>query len=461
MSTAPTAGFSTDTELTTGWGRGSTSAARMRRIHSQEDLIRVVNDASRAQTQILARGLGRSYGDAAQCQGGTLLDTQALDRIIDVDFDSGRIRVEAGLSIDRMLRVVIPRGWFIPVTPGTRQVTIGGAIAADVHGKNHHRDGAIGAHVRKLTLVNVNGCIELSPEDHSDLFWATIGGMGLTGVIAEATLQLSPIETALMTVDTDRTKDLDETMASLTAEDDRYRYSVAWVDGAARRGHLGRSVLMRGDHARSEQVRSRRRHQALDYQPKRTMNVPGSPPVNLVLPAAITAGNELYYRRGSKHRVGELQSIASFFYPLDAIGNWNLLYGPRGFTQYQFVVPFGAEITVRKVFEHLHNARVTPTLVVLKRFGAADPAPLSFPMPGWTLAIDLPLGNARVGTVLDELDGLIAESGGRVYLAKDGRLRPELFREMYPLFGQWNATRREIDPGEIFASDLSRRLGVH
>ena len=419
-------------QLVTGWGRASSSAARIKKVESQQDLERLVVSASKSETPMLARGLGRSYGDAAQCADGILLDCTALDRIIDADFDHGSLHVEAGISLDAVLRYVVPMGWFVPVTPGTRHVTIGGAIAADVHGKNHHRDGAIGSHVERLALMTPTGRVDVSSNRQRDVYWATVGAMGLTGVIGNAEIRMHPIETAFMLVDIERATDLEQCMAMLAASDDDYRYSVAWVDCEAHGRQFGRAVLSRGDHARLADLPPGRRTRALEYRVPSPLNVPVASPFNLIVRAAVRAGNELWYRKSPVRRTGELESFASFFYPLDAIANWNRLYGPRGFTQYQFVVPFGAEATVQQVLEHLQAAGVGPSLGVLKRLGEADPAPLSFPMPGWTLALDIPLGSAAVGPALDEIDNLVATVGGRVYLAKDGRLRPELLRVMYP-----------------------------
>jgi decaprenylphospho-beta-D-ribofuranose 2-oxidase len=432
----------------------------MTRVHTQEDLERAVARADASSTPILARGLGRSYGDAAQCAGGTLLDCTSLDRIIAADFDNGVVRVEAGISIDSLLRNIVPNGWFVPVTPGTRQVTVGGAVAADVHGKNHHFDGAFGVHVERIALVTGKGRVEASPSIHAALYWATVGGMGLTGALAEVDLRLRRIETAFMRVDTERASDLESCMALLEASDDRHQYSVAWVDGAARGRHLGRSVISQGEHARLADIPSAKRVHPLDYRAATAMNMPMTAPFNLVVPAAIRAGNEFWFRNAPTRSAGQIQSLASFFYPLDAVANWNRLYGPHGFTQYQFVVPFGAEETIRTVIERLHEARLTPSLGVLKRFGDADLAPLSFPMPGWTLALDLPLSGAPIGPTLDVLDELVAGVGGRVYLAKDGRLRPQLLAAMYPRLDEWRAMRERVDIAGTFISDLARRLGL-
>ncbi|MCU1495677.1 MAG: linked oxidase domain protein [Acidimicrobiaceae bacterium] len=446
--------------LVSGWGRASPSAARVVTVRSRRHLEELVVGAGRSATPVLARGLGRSYGDAAQCAGGMVLDCTPLGAIAIEDLDEGIVRVEGGVSLDALLREVVPRGWFVPVTPGTAHVTVGGAIAADVHGKNHHRDGAFGSYVQRIELVTPSGGVEVAPASDPELFWATLGGMGLTGAIAEADVRLHRIETSRMLVDTVRARDLDECMEKLSDSDASYRYSVAWVDCAARGSRLGRSVLSLGDHAALSDLPAADRAKALDYRPSGGIGVPFAPPVNLVQPMAIAAANELWYRKARLHRAGELQSLASFFYPLDAVRDWNRLYGPRGFTQYQFVVPFGAEETVRTVIELLQAARLTPSLAVLKRFGKADPGPMSFPSAGWTLALDIALSARDVAPVLDRLDDVVADAQGRVYLAKDGRLRPELLREMYPRLEEWLAVRARVDPTGVFVSDQWRRVGA-
>jgi len=365
--------------------------------------------------------------------------------------------VGSGVSIDALLRRLIPKGWFVPVTPGTAYVTLGGAIAADVHGKNHHRDGAFGSHVEQLTLVSADGPRELSPQRDPAMFWATVGGMGLTGVIARARVRLRAIESSSMTVDTLRASDLDACMAILAEADERYRYSVAWVDCSARGSRFGRSVVSLGEHATIDELPVNRRSSPREYVPGAVTRLPVSPPRNLVTRAAITAANEAWFRKAPRQRSGEVQTVRSFFYPLDALGGWNRLYGRRGFTQYQIVVPFGCEGVIAAVIARLQAAGMPSSLGVLKRFGASDDAPLSFPRPGWTLALDLAI-TPGLAAVLDELDELVARAEGRVYLAKDGRVRPELLQVMYPRIGEWLDVRDELDPGSVFVSDMWRRL---
>jgi len=444
--------------LVSGWGRAAPTVARITKVTSLDKLEQFVLDHSRG-GNLLARGLGRSYGDAAQCAGGDLVDCTGCNRIIDVDSSNAVVRAEAGVDLATLLREIVPQGLFVPVTPGTKWVTLGGAVAADVHGKNHHRDGAIGSAIEGLVLVTVDGRREIGPQREPELFWATVGGMGLTGVIGEASLRLIPIETAFMRVDTHRVDDLDACMSLLSEGDTKYRYSVAWLDAAASGVKLGRAVVTQGDHALVSDL-SGPTVEALSYEPPRSIGISFEVPGSLVNSMTTAIFNELWFRKAPKARQGELQTFDAFFYPLDRVASWNRIYGPHGFTQYQFVVPFESADAVRSVIERIQDFGVSPSLAVLKRFGESDPAPLSFPMPGWTLALDVPLGKPGLSTLFDELDLLVAQSGGRVYLAKDGRLRPSLLSSMYPRIESWRETRRLADPDGRFASDLSRRLNL-
>jgi decaprenylphospho-beta-D-ribofuranose 2-oxidase len=410
--------------------------------------------------QCVPRGLGRSYGDAAQCAGGVVLDCTLLDTVLELDTDAGRLRAEGGASFDALLKQLVPQGYFLPVTPGTRFVTLGGAIASDVHGKNHHVDGSLGAYVEELTLATPTGRMTCGPRENTDAFDATCGGMGLTGAVTEATLRLLPIETSTMVVDTERAPDLETCMSLLSEESGRYRYSVAWIDGLASGRRLGRSVLTRGDHARLSDLRAAQRGDPLAYGPRQRLTVPFAPPLSLLNHLSIAAFNEMWFRKAPRHRIGHLEPMAGFFHPLDGVGRWNVLYGPHGFTQYQFVVPFGAEAAVRTVLERLSAARVASFLAVLKCFGPGGSGHLSFPAEGWTLALDIPLGSSGLAELLDGLDLVVAEAGGRIYLTKDGRLRPELLGAMYPRLDEWRTVRDRLDPAGLLSSDLGRRLGL-
>ena len=403
----------------------------------------------------IARGLGRSYGDAAQVSGGVVLSNRALGGIGAIAPD-GVVTVGAGVSLDELLSVTIPQGWFVPITPGTRQVTIGGAIAADVHGKNHHRDGSLGDHVLEMRLVTPVGGFRVSPSVEPELFWATIGGMGLTGVVTTVTLRLLRIETDKVLVDTSRHANLDEVMGAMVSGDDDYRYSVAWVDCMTKGAAMGRAILTRGEHATRRDVTD----PTLDPPGRARLRVPFEAPSHLLNPLSIRAFNEVWFRSAPRQRVGEEQSLGTFFHPLDGVDDWNRLYGRRGFVQYQFAVADAQAECVVHAIDRLSSSGVPSFLAVLKRFGPANHAMMSFPISGWTLALDLPVGPSALPEVLDDLDEMVIDAGGRVYLAKDARLSPEAVRVMYPRLPEFLAVKNRVDPRHQLASDLARRLHV-
>lgn len=445
------------TELT-GWSRTAPTRADVVHPNTRSELEAAVADAGGR--GVIARGLGRSYGDAAQNAGGTVADATGVHRILDLDPTTGLITAEAGLSFDALLRVVVPQGWFVPVSPGTRHVTVGGAVAADIHGKNHHRDGSFGNHVRSLRLRTPGGTVEVGPDEDPELFWATLGGMGLTGVVLDVTFQLMPIPSSRLLVDTERTVDLDDALDRMARDDDGYRFSVAWIDLLATGSAMGRSVLTRGDWAPVDALPEADRDDPFAYDPSVVLTAPPWVPNVALNRLSIRAFNELWYRRHPRHRTGEVQTIAPFWHPLDLVRDWNRIYGRRGFLQWQMAVPFGAEDTLRHAVEVLSSGGRPSFLAVLKRFGPANPGPLSFPMPGWTLALDIPAGDVTLGPLLDELDREVADAGGRVYLAKDSRLAPERLPEMYPRLDEWRAVRARVDPDRVLMSDLARRLGL-
>lgn len=443
--------------LLAGWGRTSPSVATVHTAGDDADLVQLVTKAGRR--GVLGRGLGRSYGDAAQNGGGVVVDMTSRHRVLSVDPETALVEVEAGASLDDLMRLLLPRGLFVPVSPGTRQVTVGGAVAADIHGKNHHVDGSFGNHVVSMDLLCADGSIRtLTPE--SELFWATVGGMGLTGLVLRATLRMKKVESAYCLVDTERCANLDDLLARMAEGDDRYTYSVAWIDCLARGSSLGRSVLTRGWPATLEQLPAKLRDHALDFGPKQVAVAPPVFPSGLLNRATVAAFNEVWFRKAPHERRGEVQSIAAFFHPLDGVGHWNRIYGPKGFLQYQFVVPFGAEDTLRRCIQMLSDTGQASFLAVLKRFGPAGAGHLSFPTPGWTLALDIPLGSPVLGDLLDRLDEEVLAAGGREYLAKDSRLPASSIARMYPRLEQWRDIRASTDPHGVFTSDLSRRLGL-
>jgi decaprenylphospho-beta-D-ribofuranose 2-oxidase len=442
--------------LLSGWGRTSPTAARCLHPSDDDEVAREV--AHTGERGTISRGLGRSYGDAAQNAGGDVLDLTRMRGLRSVDLDRGIATAYAGTSLDELMHRLVPLGWFVPVTPGTRFVTVGGAIAADIHGKNHHYEGSFCNHVLSLTLQTASGeRLVVGPEQHADAFWATAGGMGLTGVVIDATFSLLPIQTAYVRVDTERASDLDDLMARMEAHDDEYRYSVAWIDCLARGSSLGRAVLTRSDHATTAELSRRRQADPLAFHPRIPFKAPPWAPRGLVNPLTIRAFNEVWFRKAPRDQRGAIHSVSSF-YPLDLVEGWNRLYGSTGFLQYQFVVPFGQEAAMRHAIERLSAAGAASFLAVLKRFGPGNPAPLSFPAPGWTLALDIPAGDADLAALLDDLDDVVVDAGGRIYLAKDSRLRPELLPRMYPRLDEWREIRAKLDPDRVFQSDLARRV---
>ena len=458
MSTVSPLRTNGDEQLLTGWGRTCPSMARVREPRDTADIEQAIADVG--PRGLLARGLGRSYGDAAQSGGATVLDMTGVSAL-DLDANAGTLTAGAGASIDAILRRIVPAGFFVPVTPGTRMVTVGGTIAADVHGKNHHVDGTFGSHVRRLGLVGSTGeRHELSPtgsKREQEDFWATVGGMGLTGVISDATVDLIPITSSLISVDTERAPDLDSVMASMIAGDDRYRYSVAWIDSVH---PSGRGVITRGDHADLSQLPLDQRSSALTYRAKVVGTAPPFIPGRLLNKFTVRAFNEAWYRKAPQRRTDELQPIAEFFHPLDFVQEWNRVYGSGGFVQYQFVVPDSASEVVGAALRTLQRVGAPSFLTVLKRFGAANPGPLSFPQPGWTLAADVPARVPGLGRALDQLDELVASAGGRLYLAKDSRQSPDMLARTYPRLAEWQAIRDRMDPTGLFTSDLARRLSL-
>ena len=453
-------------EIVSGWGRNPSSAANVVRPGDADELAVAAKAAG--PRGAIARGLGRAYGDSAMNAGGLVVSSTGVSGVLELDHTRGTARVLAGTSLDSLLREIVPQGWFVPVTPGTRYVTVGGAIAADIHGKDHHAAGSFGLHVESLVLALPDGTRRtLPPADNPGEFWSTCGGLGLTGTVVEATIRLHPIETSLLRVDTDRVPDLDTLLTLLSEGGRRHRYSVAWVDFLARGRSLGRSVLTQGDFARRDELpgpgrRGTRRRglEPLAYRTPPPVPAPRVVPGGLLNKGTILAFNELWYRAHPRRRRDELQSISRFFYPLDLVDGWNRMYGPRGFLQWQCQLPFGAEDVLRHIVESLADHRAPSFLAVLKYFGAADPAPLTFAGPGWTLAIDVPTTDPTLGPLLDRLDDRVAEAGGRLYFAKDSRLRPELVPVMYPRLDEWRAVRDRLDPDRRLNSDLARRLDL-
>ena len=372
---------------------------------------------------------------------------------------SGVLTAQAGTTLEQIIDQFLAQGWFPSVVPGTKFVSLGGCVAADIHGKNHHRDGSFGEHVRQLEVILASGTHQqCSPESQADLFWSTIDGMGLTGVIANVSMQMTPVASSYLVVEHHQTKDLDDSFKALFDQAWDDHYTVAWIDCVAKRKGLGRSVLMRGHHASVAELP--KRFQSRPYgRPRTQHNLGFDFPAWTLNSLSMNAFNELYYRLQGRKRQPFIADYESFFFPLDSIGNWNRIYGKRGFIQYQCVLPMATAYEgIRTLLETLKAEKRSSFLSVLKRFGAADKGLLSFPFEGYTLTLDLPVKDPALFPFLDRLDEIVLRHDGRVYLAKDARLKPETFRAMYPRFPEWLKIKRKIDPDGRFDSDLARRL---
>ena len=383
------------------------------------------------------------------------------NRLLDFDVRSGILRAEAGVTLAEILPVIIPQGWFLPVTPGTKFVSLGGCVAADVHGKNHHHEGSFGDHVLSLELILAdNRRLTCSPAENIELFWATVGGMGLTGMIGEVTLQLIAIQSAHMRVQHHAAKNLQQLFEHLEnpALDDRY--AVAWIDSLADSKNLGRGIAMFGHHATKQELPADF-SDALAIKTARTRSVLFDLPGWALNPLSIGAFNALYYQREGNKQQPFLTSYDPYFYPLDAIKNWNRLYGKRGFVQYQCVIPQHTAFDgIKALLQKLSDSRRPSFLAVLKRLGAQGRGMLSFPLEGYTLALDLPIRDEGLFVLLNTLDEIVLQYGGRVYLAKDARLAAASFRAMYPRYEEWLRIKNAVDPQNRFSSSLARRLKI-
>ncbi len=442
-----------------GWGRTPASTARVRRPVRADQVAEMVADPGTR--GLIPRGLGRSYGDPAQNAGGTVVDMTGLSGITAFDRVGGTVTALGGTSLGDLMRWLIPAGWFVPVTPGTRHVTVGGAIANDIHGKNHHIVGSWGRHVHAMTLATPGrGVLTVTPTSEPDLFWATVGGLGLTGVILDATFALHPIATSSIVADTDKTHTAEAVMDLMTSGDADYEYSVAWIDLSSTGSRLGRSVLERGRFAEIDELPPEKQDDPLAYEPRELLTMPVVAPRGLLNPLTVKALNEAWYLKSPKKRRGRLLTIPWYFHPLDMFRHWNRGYGPSGLLQWQVVVPLGEEETLHRVIAELAATQVASIVNVLKRFGPGDPGFLSFPREGWTLSVDLAAEVTRAAPVLDRVDRWVLDAGGRHYLAKDSRMRPETFAAGYPRLAEFDAVRAAVDPDRVLRSDLARRLGL-
>jgi FAD/FMN-containing dehydrogenase len=438
-----------------GWGRYPVAESELRTPSSREGAIALMCDAG----AVVARGNGRSYGDAA-IGVQTTLSMLGLDRMLRFDSETAILRIEAGVLLSDVLSTLLPHGFFPFVVPGTRHVTIGGAIASDVHGKNHHKEGGFGDHVLQLVLATGNReIVSASREQNPELFWGTVGGMGLTGIILEATLRLRRIETGWIRQTTLVANDLAAALATLEAASDA-TYCVAWIDCLAKGPRLGRSLVFLGEHATREELEPDEARELFPLPREPRISLPFDLPGFSLNPMSVATFNELYFRAGArKAGAPRLVAAGSFFFPLDGIADWNRIYGRRGFVQHQCVLPQAtAAGAIAEMLDRITRRGGASFLAVLKRLGRSS-GTLSFPMEGYTLALDLPLAPDLLA-FLDDLDRLVVGAGGRLYLAKDARQSRATFEAGYPNADRFRKFRRLVDGCGKVRSRLSDRLGL-
>jgi len=401
-----------------------------------------------ANDKLLPFGMGRSYGDSCLNEGGTLLATKGLDRFLQFDPQSGVLRCEAGVSLDEVLQFAVPRGWFLPTSPGTKFITIGGAIANDIHGKNHHRAGTFGCHVSRFELIRSDGSrLECSATQNPELFSSTIGGLGLTGLITWVEFQLRPITSSMIDMESIKFQSLDE-FVELSGESDRaFEYTVAWLDCLARGPKQGRGIFMRGNHLESKTGK-------IEICHRLRLAVPFEMPAFVLNGHLMKMFNSFYYSKQGAVKRSTTVHYEPFFYPLDSIANWNLMYGRDGFFQYQLVVPQSRREAVAEILDRVVQSRQGTFLAVLKTFGPIkSPGLLSFPQAGITLALDFANRGQKTARLFDALDSIVLGAGGRLYPAKDARMPAHVFQQGFP---QWKIFSQYLDPA--FSSSFWRRV---
>ena len=441
-----------------GWGRHPIERCEVYRPERREQLASLIAHAP--QPNLTARGLGRSYGDASLNTEGAVVLTERFGCLLGFDEETAVLHCEASVSLAEIIETFLPRGYFFPVTPGTQFITIGGAIAADVHGKNHHHSGSMSAWLLDFRLMTASGeVLDCSRERHANVFWATVGAMGLTGVILDARIRLQPVETSHMNTEHEQLRNVDELLERSADNESDYAYSVAWIDCLSRGRALGRSVLLRANHAPLVDLPAKLRDRPLELPSPRTPRVPFTLPNFALSRPSMRLFNEAYYRtHPTRHFVSDCRS---YFYPLDSIRDWNRGYGSRGVVQYQCLLPQAvAREGLIEILERLSSSGFGSFLAVLKSMGPASGGLLSFPYRGQTLALDLPFSGDSLRKLTAELDEIVLRFGGRVYLAKDSCLEPETFAQMYPEAEAFRALRASVDPNQRFSSSLARRVGL-
>lgn len=440
-------------EKIAGWGNYPMSDSYVFQPSGESDLKKVLN-----KLKVIPRGLGRSYGDQAVNDAKHVAVCTKMNHFIAWDEAQGLLECEAGVSLEEIITYFAPKGWLPMICPGTKFVTIGGAIANDIHGKAHHIDGSFVNCVISFKIMLADGStVEASRTENSDLFWANFGGLGLLGVIISAKIKLRKIETTYFKQKSIVIKNLDEMLEALDKYDHEYNYSVAWIDALAKGKKLGSGVLTLGNAAKLDELPENLKKEPLKIHPKGKLSVPMFMPNFTLNGFTVKILNRLiaFVQNSPKNFV----HYEKFFFPLDAINNWNRGYGKRGFIQYQFVIPEeNGRDNVAKILEMIADSGCTPFLNVFKRMGDGQGI-LSFPFKGYTLAIDFPV-TKNLKAFTKKLDAKVLEAGGRLYLGKDAMLDEQMFKSMYPQHKEWMAIKAKYDPSNVFTSNISRRLGL-
>ncbi len=437
------------------WGMYPSTEAEVRSFATTDEATQLMQEWK----ELIPRGLGRCYGDSSL--SSHILSTLKFNRFLDFDREQGILRCQAGLSFKEILDVIVPAGWFLPVTPGTKFVTLGGAIAADVHGKNHHGEGSFSTHLDTLRLLAPGGHVyDCSRTENPEIFWATCGGMGLTGVILEGTFRLKKIETAYIVEESTKTKSVDE-LYKLFEGSMHFTYSVAWIDCLAKGKNLGKGILLNGEHAKlGELNKDAQRAAPLKLPKKLKLSVPFKLPSFTINPLTVKAFNTLFYAKAKSGQHQHVVDYETYFYPLDGIHSWNRVYGRKGFAQYQFALPPERSFDgMVKILEEIAAARMPSFVSVLKYFGKSETGPLSFPLEGYMLALDFPITD-RLFPFLDRLDDIVSDCGGRIYLTKDSRMKPEMLQKGYPRLAEFLKIKQQLDGGKVMQSMQSKRLGI-
>jgi len=418
---------------------------------SQEDQLQ---DFISSHSSVIARGNGRCYGDASLANHS--VSTLKYDKVLAFDIENGVFECQSGITLDQILDIIVPKGWFLPVTPGTKFITIGGAVASDVHGKNHHVDGSFSGHIIDMDVITGNQeTITCSAGIEADLFWATCGGMGLTGIITRVKFGLKKIDTAYIRQKQIKAKNLED-LIRLFEEYKDYTYSMAWIDCLQKGDSFGRGILIVGEHATPQELSEQQRKAPLQLAQKRKLSMPFNLPSFTLNTLTVKAFNWLYYLKNTKREINNVIPYEPFFYPLDAILHWNRGYGKAGFVQYQFVLPLEKKDGLVAILKKISDAGLGSFLAVLKVFGKQDSL-ISFPMEGYTLALDFPVRKGLF-EFLDQLDEIVLQYGGRLYLSKDARMKQEVFWQSYPNAQKFADIIKTYNGKKLFRSIQSDRL---